>query len=122
MSGRLRPYKVERVLRTDGITCNFTKHVQFTLTEDNYIDKKCISRACNRDRAKCPEKYSMWFVAYSSSHKNTKINASLKIVMDLFVCLFQMSPDTILIQIRIYEVFPGQFKSLYVHIYFYFFH
>lgn len=48
------------------------------------------------------------------------MNASSKIVMDLFVCLFQMSPDTILIQILIYEVFPVQLKSLYVHIYFFF--
>ncbi len=58
----------------------------------------------------------MWFAAYSSSHKNRKINASLKIAMDIFVYLFQMSPDAILIQISIHEVFPGQFKSLYVHI------
>lgn len=35
VSGRLSPYKVEQVLRTDGIT----NYVKFTLTEDNYIDK-----------------------------------------------------------------------------------
>lgn len=91
MSGRLSPCKVERVLRTDWITCNLANYVQLALTEDNYIDKKCISRACYSDRAKCPEKYSMWFAAYSCSHKNTKINASSKIVMDLFVCLLVLN-------------------------------